>query len=199
MVTCQQTNGVAGLNGKLYAIAGDCGGALDVTAVYDTTNPTSGWQRLDVTTVVKRRDVAVGVLSGFIYAVGGTVDGRTSIASVERYNGQRWALVASMNTARMRHGVAALNGYLYAAGGMSNDGTHLSSVEKYDPGSDQWSDVSAMPNSVDMLGLAALSGKLYAVGGNYMGNQVARYNPTSDACERCQPRTFLDEKASSTD
>lgn len=182
MVTCQQTNGVAGLNGKLYAIAGDNGGALNLVTVYDTTNSTPRWQRLGVTTVVKRRDVAVGVLYGFIYAVGGTVDGSTPVSSVERYDGHSpWTLVAPMGTARMRHGVAELNGYLYAAGGMSSSGSHLASVEKYNPATNSWSGVKDMPYAVDLFGFAGLNGKLYAVGGNFVGNQVACYDPNTNA------------------
>ena len=80
-----------------------------------------------------RYDLAVGVLDGKLYAVGGFCDDGF-LSSVERYDPatNAWEAVAPMAAARSDHGVAVLDGKLYAVGGLNNDDGYLSSVERYE-------------------------------------------------------------------
>lgn len=59
----------------------------------------------------------MGVLDGFLYAVGG-YNGQLTVNTVERYNPrtEEWSMITEMNTARSMLGVASLNGQLYAVG-----------------------------------------------------------------------------------
>ena len=82
---------------------------------------------------VERRALAVAVLDGKLYAMGGQDDGYNALSSVERYEAatNAWEAVAPMAEARFYHAVAVLDGKLYAVGGFNNG--FLSSVERYDP------------------------------------------------------------------
>ena len=92
----------------------------------------------------RRSSVGVGVLNGFIYAVGG-YDGnsRQCLASVEVYCPDQdvWKRVADMSARRSGAGVGVLNGLLYAVGG--HDGPLVrKSVECYNPDRDEWTQVT---------------------------------------------------------
>ena len=93
----------------------------------------------------ERDDLAVAVLDGKLYAVGGFNDGDGWLSSVEQYDPatNAWEAVAPMATARSRHAVAVLDGKLYAVGGYNEDGD-LSSVERYDPAMEVWEAVAPM-------------------------------------------------------
>ena len=64
-----------------------------------------------------RSSLGVGVLDGFLYAVGG-YNGQMTVDTVERYNlrTQEWSMIPEMTTQRSMLGVASLNGELYAVG-----------------------------------------------------------------------------------
>lgn len=86
----------------------------------------------------KRLGVAVAVLAGYLYAVGGS-DGTSPLNSVERYDPRhnRWTAVAPMGTRRKHLGCAVYNNMIYAVGGR-DDTTELSSAERYNPQTNQW-------------------------------------------------------------
>lgn len=111
----------------------------------------------------RRLGVAVAVVGGYLYAVGGS-DGSAPLntgtvcphfgflsarcimrCSVERYDPRmnKWTAVAPMGTRRKHLGCAVYNGFLYAVGGR-DDATELSSAERYNPQTNQWSAVVAM-------------------------------------------------------
>ena len=89
-----------------------------------------------------RYDLAVGVLDGKLYAVGGFCD--SFLGSVERYDPalNAWEAVAPMAAGRNHLPVAVLDGKLYAVGGFSAGS--LSSVERYDPTTNAWQAVAPM-------------------------------------------------------
>ena len=77
----------------------------------------------------RRSGAAVGILNGFLYAVGGH-DGPIVRQSVERYNpaSDSWTTVADMNNCRRNAGIVTHNGSLYIIGG--DDGSqNLTSME----------------------------------------------------------------------
>jgi hypothetical protein len=112
-----------------------------------------------------RNYLAVGVVNGTLYAVGGN-NGATALNTVEAYSpsSNTWSPKASMSTPRGSPGVAAVNGILYAVGGY--DGTaYLDTVEGYNPSTDTWTSVASMPTARELLGAGVVNGILYAVGG----------------------------------
>ena len=91
-----------------------------------------------------RQQLGVGVISGSLYAVGGS-DGYTRLNSVERYDRDldRWIYTKSLNTSRSGVGVGTLGDALYALGGYDGR-TCLKTVERYDPQVDCWSCVASL-------------------------------------------------------
>lgn len=61
----------------------------------------------------KRLGVAVAVLDGYLYAIGGS-DGQCPLSTVERYDpkANKWLSVSPMNTRRKHLGCAVYNGYI---------------------------------------------------------------------------------------
>ena len=94
-----------------------------------------------------RDDLAVAVLDGKLYAVGGLNDDGGQLISAERYDPalDAWEAVAPMAAARSRLSVAVLDGKLYAVGGENDeDGDIDCLVERYDPALEVWEAVSPM-------------------------------------------------------
>uniref|UniRef100_A0A4W4FDW7 Kelch-like protein 20 n=1 Tax=Electrophorus electricus TaxID=8005 RepID=A0A4W4FDW7_ELEEL len=133
-----------------------------VTRVYDPKE--NKWTRV-ASMSTRRLGVAVAVLGGFLYAVGGS-DGTSPLNTVERYNPQenRWHTVAPMGTRRKHLGCAVYQDMIYSVGGR-DDTTELSSAERYNPRTNQWSPVVAMTSRRSGVGLAVVNGQLMAVGG----------------------------------
>ena len=90
--------------------------------------------------VTARDALAMAVLDGNLYAVGGWNDDDGFLSSVERYDPatNAWEAVAPMAEAREHHSVAVLDGKLYVAGGLGAVHSRFSSVERYDPAIDAW-------------------------------------------------------------
>ena len=84
-----------------------------------------------------RVHLALAVLDGKLYAVGGVGD--VFLSSVERYDPatNAWEEVAPMMAARVNLAAAALDGKLYVVGG-NTEIEALSSVERYDPATNAW-------------------------------------------------------------
>ena len=94
--------------------------------------------------MTRRLGVAVAVLHGYLYAIGGS-DGQNPLNSVERYDPQKntWTVMAPMSTRRKHLGCAVYNNMIYAVGGR-DDCTELSSAERYNPATNTWSPIVAM-------------------------------------------------------
>jgi N-acetylneuraminic acid mutarotase len=74
--------------------------------------------------MTRRLGVAVAVLNGYLYAIGGS-DGQCPLNTVERYDPQKncWTVMASMSTRRKHLGCAVYNNMIYA--GKSSYSTFL--------------------------------------------------------------------------
>lgn len=103
----------------------------------------SKWTKV-ASMMTRRLGVAVAVLSGYLYAIGGS-DGQCPLNSVERYDPQKntWTAMAPMSTRRKHLGCAVYNNMIYAVGGR-DDCTELSSAERYNPATNTWSPIVAM-------------------------------------------------------
>lgn len=92
----------------------------------------------------RRLGVAVAVLGGYLYAIGGS-DGQSPLNTVERYDPRqnKWSQVSPMSTRRKHLGCAVFNNLIYAVGGR-DDCMELSSAERYNPHTNSWSPIVAM-------------------------------------------------------
>src|SRR2546422_635356 len=138
-----------------------------------------------------RNALAVGVIDGVLYAVGGIGSVIPGLPTVEAYDPatDTWTTRAPMPTARFGLGVATINGKLYAVGGASNapNGGQYATVEVYDPATDTWTTKASMSATRHLLGLGAINRTLYAVGGegsiptlNTIVGSVEAYDPVTD-------------------
>jgi len=114
-----------------------------------------------------RYDLAVAVVGGKLYAVGGY----GPLNKNEEYDpaANTWAIKAVMPTARYALAAAAIGGKLYAVGG-NNGVSYMGTNEEYDPVVNIWVTKAVMPTARTGLATVALGGKLYAVGGNNGSN-----------------------------
>ena len=94
--------------------------------------------------MTRRLGVAVAVLNGYLYAIGGS-DGQSPLNTVERYDPRKnaWTAMSPMSTRRKHLGCAVFNSQIYAVGGR-DDCTELSSAERYNPATNTWSPIVAM-------------------------------------------------------
>ncbi len=203
----RSTLGVAVMNDHIYAVGGfDGSTGLNSAEVLDLSVQESpfGMQSIGMAGAgpsapsnrirewrpianmsTRRSSVGVGVLGGFIYAVGG-YDGnsRHCLSSVEVYHPEQdvWKPVADMSARRSGAGVGVLNGLLFAVGG--HDGPLVrKSVECYYPDKDQWTSVADMIYCRRNAGVVAHGGLLYVVGGDDGTSNlqsVEVYNPKTD-------------------
>ena len=114
--------GLAALNGVLYVVGG---------ADYPLVSP--GAQSLDLASnawaaraplPTARSDLAVGVLNGLLFAVGGLDAQGNALAAVEAYDPatDTWTAKTPLPIPRAGLAVAAVNGALYAVGGRNSRG-----------------------------------------------------------------------------
>lgn len=101
------------------------------------------WSKVSPMTT-RRLGVAVAVLGGYLYAIGGS-DGQSPLTTVERYDPRqnKWSQVSPMSTRRKHLGCAVFNNLIYAVGGR-DDCMELSSAERYNPHTNTWSPIVAM-------------------------------------------------------
>ena len=129
--------------GLIYAIGGlnNTGGSISTVEVYDCLE--NKW-RLAESMMTTRSRVAVAVLQGKLYAIGG-YNGLERLSTVEVFEPEtkKWKRVSSISKPRSALGSAVLNNRLYVCGGY--DGFQSSdTVEMYEPKSDKWSLISTM-------------------------------------------------------
>ncbi|TBR20836.1 hypothetical protein EPO15_11930, partial [bacterium] len=144
-----------------------------------------GWQgeswnaRAAMTT--PRSQLAIGVIGGKAYAVGGTNGALLSVNEVYDPVADVWAARASAPTPRAALAVSVLEGRLHAFGGLVPGVSALN--EQYDPLSDSWRTLTPMPTARHGLGAAAVGGKAYVVGGynaGFLGTNE-EYDPGTDS------------------
>ena len=132
-----------------------------------------------------RTDLAVGVVNGILYAVGGSSGGY--LTTVEAYDPvtNSWTTKAPMPTARARLAVGVVNGILYAVGGFNNSSGFLTTVEAYDPVTNSWTTEAPLPTPRADLGAGVVNDILYAVGGSRDNSifleRVDAYDPVTNS------------------
>ena len=138
-----------------------------------------------------RFGLAVGVVNGILYAVGGSGGDGGVQGAVLAYDPatNSWTTKAAVPTPRFGLAVGVVNGILYAVGGY--DGTHyLATVEAYNPVTNSWTTKASMPTPRLAPSVGVVNGLLYAMGGDdytdvfgdYSSHGIVEaYDPVTDS------------------
>ncbi|GMS91961.1 hypothetical protein PENTCL1PPCAC_14136, partial [Pristionchus entomophagus] len=134
-----------------------------------------------------RRNPAVGVIDGKIYAAGGNVTYEDALGTMETYNPlddqPEWSASKSMIRKRSWAASCVLDGKLYVLGGCVGD-LYWNDGECYDPETDSWTLIAPLNKARNGFKAASLNGHIYAVGettyGDYPRSDVERYDTASD-------------------
>ncbi len=115
-----------------------------------------------------RDHLAVGVVGGKLYAIGGRMDGNygRNLALNEEYDPatDRWRSRAPMPTPRSGIAAAALGGKIFVFGDESTSGT-FNQTESYDPAKDAWTTWTPMPTARHGLEAAVVGQSIYVISG----------------------------------
>jgi N-acetylneuraminic acid mutarotase len=128
-----------------------------------------------------RGGLAVGVVNGILYAVGGRVD-QEYLPTVEAYDPSTnsWTTKAPMPAPRGYLSVGVVDGILYALGGFGSQGPVSTRLDAYDPVRNTWKAKAPMPTPRDWYATGVAKGILYAVGGWGPTGLVEAYDPTTN-------------------
>src|SRR5438477_134646 len=116
-----------------------------------------------------RGALAVGIVGGKIYAVGGVGTNGRNTAANEEFDPARnlWSKHAPIPSPRDHHAIGVVAGKLYAIGGR-RDGRHAQNVdpnEEYDPATDKWRSRAPLPTLRSGAAGAVLGGRIFVFGG----------------------------------
>jgi len=165
--------------------------ALDTNEVYDPA--TDKWETRS-TMPTARSHMAVGVVNGKIYLIGGRVGSanvtsgsNTNVVEVYDPSVDSWGAAGlRMPTARSGHGWATYKGKIYVAGGEIYDShvfATIRAVEGYDPSANTWTILPTMPTARHGVNVAAIGNRLYVIGGHIASDGAAGEAADSDANE----------------
>jgi DNA-binding CsgD family transcriptional regulator/N-acetylneuraminic acid mutarotase len=172
-----------------------------VTVVEPPSLPTR-WQE-EVPVSIARDRLAVVVVDGIIYAIGGeTPGGVTGVVEAYDPTQQAWMLKATKPVPVANIGGAVLDGKVYVPGGLTFSDRVTDVLEVYDPTADRWEQAAPLPAPRAAYALAVHGSKLYLFGGND-GQQdlatVLAYDPATDEWqtlpERLPARAFVSAAA----
>ncbi|KAF7654659.1 hypothetical protein LDENG_00066280 [Lucifuga dentata] len=179
------------LDGKLYAIAGQCNSEYiqSVEQYCPTTNSWSFTKPLDL----PLSGHVAKVLQGQIFVSGGLNNDHKCLASMFLYHPEKGnTYQANMTKPRANHCMETLGAHLYVAGGISTDSNMAIidqlACELYSPLNDSWTTFMSLPVPHVGAGSAVLEGKFYVLGGysqeDYSDTKmVHRYDPTTQRWE----------------
>ena len=199
------------VDGKIFAIGGrlqletDEFGEISISTVEMYDPKTDTWQRkADMPT--RRSGVAVSVVDGKIYAIGGEkmkkvpmykhwIHEAKGLPTVEMYDPvtDRWTQKADMPTPRKTR-TCVVDGKIYAIGGLTvgpmvKKRGQLATVEVYDPATDIWVTASRMHHARYWAALSVVNGEIYATGGTGPSASLSTSDPYLSSVEVFNPKT----------
>jgi len=143
-----------------------------------------------------REGLAVGVVNGILYAVGGQIlhpgvgpgDGGhwEFLSTVEAYDPSTnsWSTKAPMPTPRSRLSVGVVDGILYSVGGTGSEtvgpSLTLDTMDAYDPVRNTWTARAPMPTRRYGHAVGVARGILYVVGGSTETGLMEAYDPITN-------------------
>ena len=124
--------------------------------------------------------MAVGVIGGKLYAVGGSQNNSYETKN-EEYDpvSDTWSTKTAIPTARHAASAGVVAAKLYVVGGW-NGSSQVGTNHEYDPVSNTWSTKTAMPTGRSNLAAGVIGGKLYAVGGTGGLTANEEYDPAAN-------------------
>ncbi|NQV56453.1 MAG: kelch-like protein [Rhodospirillales bacterium] len=134
-------------------------------------------------------EMAVALLDGKIYVVGGYPKTRLSVATVQVYDlkTDRWRLTTAYPTPINHASAVGLGGLLYVIGGQTNAGgrnegsRYTAAVYVFDPKAGTWTPRAPMPTARSAMAHAVIDGKIYVAGGRPpRGHDFAVYDAKND-------------------
>ncbi len=130
--------GGAALNGKFYVFGGYVGPSAynnTITASVQIYDPVSNTWALGTAMPAPRASMAVGVLNGKAYVIGGVDSNSSYQNSVLVYDPvtDSWSTSVDEPTGRADPAVAAIGCKLFVAGGNTNGGPYTTTAESYTP------------------------------------------------------------------
>ena len=211
MPTARSCFSTGTVDGKIFAIGGrlqletDEFGEIAISTVEMYDPKTDTWQRkADMPT--KRSGVAVSVVDGKIYAIGGEkmkkvpmhtgwIHEAEGLPTVEMYDPvtDSWTQKADMPTSRKTR-TCVVGGKIYAIGGlavgpMGKKRGQLATVEVYDPATDVWVTASRMHHARYWAALSVVNGEIYATGGTGPSASRSKSDPYLSSVEVFNPKT----------
>jgi N-acetylneuraminic acid mutarotase len=125
--------------------------------------------------------LAVGVIDGTLYAVGGSGANRVSLNVVEAYDPttDTWTTKQPLPEARQDSSGSVLGRKLYIFGGDNKRNHIVGTTFAYDSSTNRWASTLPMPTKRNSLASRNVNGIIYAIGG-YNGtelNTVEAFNP----------------------
>ena len=134
-------------------------------------------------------EMAVALLDGKIYVIGGYPSTRISVNAVQVYDikSDSWRLTAPYPTTINHSSAVGLDGILYViggqinAGGRNNKSRYTSAVHAFDPKTEKWTVRAPMPTARSAMAHAVIDGKIFVAGGRPpQGHDFAVYDPKAD-------------------
>jgi N-acetylneuraminic acid mutarotase len=153
------------LEGRLYVVGG-VGPASEEIWVYDPAM--DSWEAAPAPLPTQREHLAVTVLDGKLYAVGGRWGDAGNLAALEIYDpaAGTWTRGPDLPTPRSGLTASVLKGRIHVVGGESLSLTRtFGEHEAYDPSSKAWSTLADLPTPRHGLASAAVGGRWYVIGG----------------------------------
>jgi N-acetylneuraminic acid mutarotase len=155
------------INGVLYVVGGYSGNHNDrsVLSTLEAFDPASNTWSTKAPMPTARDFLAVAVVNGMLYAMGGsTGTGQPWTDVVESYDPSTdtWTTRAPMLGAQKGGAAVASGGAIYVIGGL---GGSSANVQRYDPATNAWSVLAPLSVSRSFLGAGVLDGRIYAIGG----------------------------------
>jgi hypothetical protein len=129
----------------------------------------------------KRSGMAVAVVNGVIYAIGGiSSDGYETKNEAYDPFANSWTTKNPLPTGRVGLAAVAVDGVIYAIGGYSSTNQYETKNEAYNPAGDSWRIREPMTTGRRYLAAAAVDGVIYAVGGGSSTNVYEDANEAYD-------------------
>jgi len=196
--------GICAIGTKIYVIGGCLAlqgkfdyiypaNTLNSVIVYDTQSDNWSFKKSMPT---PRIGLALGVVDGEIYAIGGAelkwndccfyLYKALDTNEVYYPINDSWETLPSMITPRHHVGVAVINDKIFVCGGNKYDDLWLSvsAVEAYSPNTNTWETLSSMPKMLTGFGITVVDDKFYVIGGlcypKYHVDDVFVYDPRNN-------------------
>jgi len=162
---------------------------LAVSAPAAQVNPSPEWGTR-APPLEPNSEMAIAVVDGNIYVVGGYPATRKSVDTVQVYNlaSNSWRRTTPYPTTINHASAIGLDGVLYVIGGQTNAGgrneesRYTSAVYAFDPNTEEWAPRAPMPTARSAMAHAVIDGKIYVAGGRPpRGHDFAVYDPIIDS------------------